>query len=62
MFVGLLGGSLTSNYIYEYTSTQFMFGLATMLAFCAVFYIKFGVMESVLVAPENNTDALVREH
>lgn len=59
VFVGLLVGSLTSNYIYEYTSTQFMFALATVLALCAVIYIKFAVVESVIVAPENNTNAWV---
>lgn len=59
VFVGLLTGSLTSNYIFEVTSTQFMFFLATALIVLALLYIKYAVTESVVGATENDEDLWV---
>lgn len=60
VFMGLLTGSLTSNYIFEVTSTQFMFVLSTGLIAMALIYIKFAVTESVIGATENDERTLVR--
>lgn len=61
VFMGLLTGSLTSNYIFEVTSTQFMFVLATILIAIALIYIKFAVSESVIGATENDERLWVRK-
>lgn len=59
VFMGLLIGSLTSNYIFEVTSTQFMFVLSSILIAIALMYLKFAVDESVIGASENNDSTLV---
>lgn len=59
VFMGLLTGSLTSNYIFEVTSTQFMFVLGAALIAIALLYIKFAVAESVIGASENDESVWV---
>lgn len=47
LFIGILLGSLSSSYIYRWTSATILFAIAAMFALIAVLYIMFFVEESV---------------
>lgn len=51
LFIGILLGSLSSSYIYRWTSATTLFAISATFAMIAVLYIVFSVEESVQNTP-----------
>lgn len=47
LFIGILLGSLSSSYIYRWTSPTILFAIAAFIALIAVLYTVFSIEESV---------------